>query len=57
MLVLLSEVVNIDETERSNVRLISYVCFSFKPKDLLDIGGPSALNYPALFVHGRAFFP
>lgn len=30
MLVLLSKVVNMDDIERSNVRLINSLCFSFK---------------------------
>lgn len=40
VLVLLSELVNMDEMERSIVRLISPVCFSFRQKDLLGIDVP-----------------
>lgn len=52
MLVLLSEVVNIDDIERSN---FNQFCFSFKQEDLLDIGGPPALDYAVFSISGRAF--
>lgn len=44
---------NMDDIERSNV---NQTCFSFKQKDLVDIGGLSALDYAAFSLSGRAFF-
>lgn len=52
MLVVLSEVVNMDDIERSNVNPL---CFSFKQKDLLDIRHLSGLDHAAFSVSGRAF--
>lgn len=52
MLAQRSEVVNMDDIERSNV---NQCCFSFKQRDLRYIGGPPALDYAACSVSGRAF--
>lgn len=47
---------NMDDIERSNVRLISSICFSFRQRDLLDLRGLCAFDYAAFSGSGKAVF-